>query len=47
MPVDEIENENANLKERVKELENALMTPPIFSSLIDTIHPWRSSDRTP
>jgi hypothetical protein len=47
MSVDEMENENANLKERVKELENALMPPPIFSSPIATMQPWKSFDRTP
>jgi hypothetical protein len=30
----EMENENANLKERIKELETALMPPPIFASPI-------------
>jgi hypothetical protein len=31
--VDEMEVENAMLKERVKELEYALIPPPIFASL--------------
>jgi hypothetical protein len=45
--VDEMEAENVMLKERVKELEYALMPPPIFASPIATIQPWKSSDRTP
>jgi hypothetical protein len=40
--VDEMEDENVILKDRIKELENALMPPPIFSSPIATIQPWKT-----
>jgi len=43
----EMENENSTLKERIKELEDALMPPPIFSSPITTIQPWKCLDGTP
>jgi hypothetical protein len=42
MSVGEMENENVILKERIRELENALMPPPIFSNPIATMHPWES-----
>jgi hypothetical protein len=42
-----MENENATLKEIIKELESALMPPPIFSIPIATMHPWKSLDGTP
>jgi hypothetical protein len=35
--IGDIENENAILKDRVRELENALVPPPLFSSPIATI----------
>jgi hypothetical protein len=47
MFVDEMENENSTLKDRIKELESALMPPPIFSSPIATMQPWKSFDGTP
>jgi hypothetical protein len=47
MSVDEMENENSTLKDRIKELESALMPPPIFSSPIATMQPWKSFDGTP
>lgn len=37
--VDEMENENVTLKDRIKELETALMPPPIFFIPIATMHP--------
>jgi hypothetical protein len=47
MSVDDMEAENIMLKERVKELESTLMPPPIFSTLVSTVQPWKSSDKTP
>jgi hypothetical protein len=40
--IDEMEVKNARLKERIKELECALMPPLIFSSPIATIQPRRN-----
>jgi len=37
--VDEMENENSTLKDRIKELESALMPPLIFVSPIATMEP--------
>jgi len=37
IPVHEMENKNSNLKETIKELENALMSTPIFTSPITTM----------
>jgi hypothetical protein len=37
-----IENENAILKYGLRELENALMTPPLFVSPITTIQPLKT-----
>jgi hypothetical protein len=45
--VDEMEAKNARLKERIKELECALMPPPIFLSPIATIQPGRNPNGTP
>ena len=47
MSVEEMENKNPILKEIIKELESALMPPPIFSSPIATMQPWKSFDGTP
>jgi hypothetical protein len=41
-----MEAENLRLKERIKELESALMPPPILATHVSTIQPWKSSDRT-
>jgi hypothetical protein len=41
--IDDMEAENARLKERVKELEYTLMPPPILASPLETIQP-RTSD---
>jgi hypothetical protein len=38
---------NANLKERIKELETALMPPLIIAIPITTMKPWKTSDDTP
>jgi hypothetical protein len=38
---------NAQLKERIKELEIALIPPPIFASLIAFMKPWKTLDDTP
>jgi hypothetical protein len=45
--VDEIEAKNARLKKMIKELECALMSPPIFLSPIATIQPGRNPNGTP
>jgi hypothetical protein len=37
MSVGEMEDENATLKDIIKELESALIPPPIFSILIATM----------
>jgi hypothetical protein len=42
--VDEMEVENDILKYRIKELENALMPPLIFASLIAIVQPWKISE---
>jgi len=47
MSIDEMENENLTLKERIKYLENVLIPPPIFSNPITKMKPWKSSDGTP
>jgi hypothetical protein len=47
MSVDEMENENATLKDKIKELEITLMHPPIFLSPIAKIQPWKSFEGTP
>jgi hypothetical protein len=47
MSIGDIENENSILKDRVRELENALMPPPLFSSPIATIQPLRSLEGRP
>jgi hypothetical protein len=47
MSMDDMEAKNIMLKERVKELESTLMPPPIFSTLVSTVQPWKSSDKTP
>jgi len=47
MSVDEMEAENSMLKQRVKELECDLMSPPIVSSPITSIQPRKILDRTP
>jgi hypothetical protein len=41
--VDDMEAENARLKERVKELVYALMPPPIIASMLATIQPGTSN----
>jgi hypothetical protein len=46
MLVGDMEYENSILKERIKELENTLIPPPIFASLIATDQPWRNYDGT-
>jgi hypothetical protein len=45
--VDGLEAENARLKERIKELECALMPPPIFVSPIASIQSGRNPNGTP
>jgi hypothetical protein len=45
--IGDIENENAILKDRVRELENALMPPPLFSSPITTIQPLKTLEGRP
>ena len=47
MFVDEIENENDSFKDKIKELESALMPPPIFSIPIAIIQPWKRFRRRP
>jgi len=47
MSVDEMEVENVVLKEMVKELEYALMSPHIFANPIATIQRGKSSEKTP
>jgi hypothetical protein len=47
MSIGDIENENAILKDRVRELENSLMPPPLFSSPIATIQPLRTLEGRP
>ena len=47
MSVGEMENGNVILKDKIKELESALISPPLFSNPIDTIWPWKSLDGTP
>jgi hypothetical protein len=47
MSIDEMENENLTLKERIKELENVLIPPPILSNPITKMKPWKSSNGTP
>jgi hypothetical protein len=42
MSTGDIENQNDILKDRVRELENVMMPPPLFSSPIATIQPLRS-----
>jgi hypothetical protein len=42
-----MEDENAILKESVRELECTLMPPPIFVSLLVVIQPGRNLDETP
>ena len=36
-----MEEENTQLKQRIKELEATLMPPPILSSLVSMIHPGK------
>jgi len=42
MLVGETKNENSTLKEIIKELESALIPPPIFVIPIATMQPWKS-----
>jgi hypothetical protein len=42
-----MEEENAQLKEKIKELEATLMPPPILASPIAMIHPRKSFQETP
>jgi hypothetical protein len=46
MSVDEMEIANINLKERIEELEIALMPPPIFASPITIMKPYKTLDGT-
>jgi hypothetical protein len=46
MSVGEMDNENATLKNIIKEIESDLMRPPIFYNPISTMHPWKSPDGT-
>jgi hypothetical protein len=39
MLIREMESENATLKDRIKELYNTLIPPPIFVNPIDTMQP--------
>jgi hypothetical protein len=45
--IDDMEDENFRLKERIKELDSTLMQPPILATPISTIQPGRSSNKTP
>jgi hypothetical protein len=45
--IGDLENENAILKEKVRELESALMPPPLFSSPITTIQPLKTLEDRP
>jgi hypothetical protein len=47
MFVDDMESENATLKDSIRELEISLVAPPIFTSPIATIQPWKTLDGTP
>jgi hypothetical protein len=42
-----MEEENAQLKERIKELEATLMPPPILASLVAMIHPGKGLQENP
>jgi hypothetical protein len=44
--IDEIEQENQVLKEKIKELENALLLKPLFVEPIDTIQPLNTLEDT-
>jgi hypothetical protein len=46
MSIDEMENENITLKERIKDLENVLIPQVIFSNPITKMKPWKSFDGT-
>jgi len=43
--IENMEEENAQLKEKIKELEETLMPPPILASPISMIHPMKFFQR--
>ena len=45
--ISNMEKENAQLKEKIKELEETLMPPPILDSPIAMIHPRKCFQETP
>jgi hypothetical protein len=45
--IDDMEAENARLKERIQELEFTLMPPPILATPVATVQPGRNFEKTP
>jgi hypothetical protein len=44
--MDDMEEKNIMIKERVKKLEHTLMPPPIFATPISAVQSWKSFDKT-
>jgi hypothetical protein len=42
-----MEDEIYGLKEIIKELESTLIPPPVLATLVSTIQPGKSSNKTP
>ena len=45
--IDDMETENARIKERIKELDSTLMPSPILATMVSAIQPEKSSSKTP